>query len=209
MDETRISRRVSPLIQGAETELDKSIVDALGEPLLHMVRNAIDHGLESPQERRRVGKPETGRLVLSALYEGNHVHLVVEDDGRGLDVAQVARRAMALGLADPKQVDTLPQAELLNTIYQPGFSTRESVSTVSGRGIGMDVVRRAIENLKGTIELGTEPGQGTRFLIRLPLTLAIMRAILVEAAGPGLCGAAHGSAGDCALNEGRGGEHPR
>ena len=167
-------------IQGGLTELDKSIVDALGEPLLHLVRNAIDHGLESPEERVRAGKPRTGRLLLSAFYEGNHAHVVVEDDGRGIDVAQVARRAVTQGLIDSSQLDQMAPADILNTIYQPGFSTKDEVSDISGRGIGMDVVRESIENLEGVIELQTAPGRGTRFLIRLPLTLAILRAVLVE-----------------------------
>lgn len=167
-------------VRGGLTEFDKSIVVALGEPLLHLVRNAVDHGLESREERGRAGKPEAGRLMLSAFYEGNHVHIVVEDDGRGIDVAQVAERAVQLGILDPGQLDNLSPSDILNTIYQPGFSTKETVSNVSGRGIGMDVVRESIENLKGVIELESAPGRGTRFLIRLPLTLAILRAVLVE-----------------------------
>ncbi|GMR21956.1 MAG: chemotaxis protein CheA [Acidobacteriota bacterium] len=167
-------------IQGGLTELDKSIVDALGEPLLHLVRNAIDHGLESPEERVRAGKPRSGRVLLSAFYEGNHAHVVVEDDGRGIDVAHVARQAVTQGLIESSQLDQMAPADILNTIYQPGFSTKDEVSDISGRGIGMDVVRESIENLKGVIELQTAPGRGTRFLIRLPLTLAILRAVLVE-----------------------------
>ena len=173
-------KRVDLDVRGGLTELDKSIVDALGEPLLHLVRNAVDHGLESREERGRAGKPEAGRLMLSAFYEGNHAHIVVEDDGRGIDVAQVAERAVQLGILDPGQLDNLSTADILNTIYQPGFSTKETVSDVSGRGIGMDVVRESIENLKGVIELESAPGRGTRFLIRLPLTLAILQAVLVE-----------------------------
>lgn len=169
-------------IQGGLTELDKSIVDALGEPLLHLVRNAIDHGLETPEERKRAGKPRAGRLLLSAFYEGNHAHVVVEDDGRGMDIAQVAQRAVSQGLLEPSQLDHLAPSEILNTIYLPGFSTKDEVTDISGRGIGMDVVRESIENLKGVIELQTAPGRGTRFLIRLPLTLAILRAVLVEVA---------------------------
>jgi two-component system chemotaxis sensor kinase CheA len=176
-------RRVELEIQGGLTELDKSIVDALGEPLLHLVRNAIDHGLESPRERELAGKPPTGKLKLAAFYEGNHAHVVVEDDGRGIDLARVCERAVAMGIIDASQLDALTPSDILNTIYTPGFSTRETVSDVSGRGIGMDVVRESIENLKGVIELSTAPGKGTRFLIRLPLTLAILRAVLVEVAG--------------------------
>jgi two-component system chemotaxis sensor kinase CheA len=176
-------RRVDLDIQGGLTELDKSIVDALGEPLLHLVRNAIDHGLESPRERELAGKPPAGKLKLAAFYEGNHAHVVVEDDGRGIDLAQVGERAVALGLIEAAELEAMTPSDVLNIIYQPGFSTREIVSDISGRGIGMDVVRESIENLKGVIELSTAPGKGTRFLIRLPLTLAILRAVLVEVAG--------------------------
>lgn len=177
------NKNVELEIQGGLTELDKSIVDALGEPMLHLVRNAVDHGLETPDERRRAGKPRVGRLLLSAFYEGNHAHIVVEDDGRGMDIAQVAQRAISQGLIEPSQLDHLAPSEILNMIYQPGFSTKDEVTDISGRGIGMDVVRESIENLKGVIELQTAPGRGTRFLIRLPLTLAILRAVLIEVAG--------------------------
>lgn len=170
-------------VEGGTTELDKGIVDALSEPLLHFVRNAVDHGLESRDERRRAGKPEVGRLKIAASYESQHVHIVVEDDGRGIDPERVARRAVELGLMAADDAESLPPADLLQAIYAPGFSTCTTVSTVSGRGIGLDIVREAIQKLKGTIEIDTAPGRGTRFFIRLPLTLAILRAILVEAGG--------------------------
>ncbi len=176
-------RKVDLEIQGGLTELDKSIVDALGEPLLHLVRNAIDHGIENPRERELAGKPPFGKLKLAAFYEGNHAHVVVEDDGRGIDPARVSERAIALGLIEAPQLDAMTPSDVLNFIYTPGFTTRETISDISGRGIGMDVVRESIENLKGVIELTTAPGKGTRFLIRLPLTLAILRAVLVEVAG--------------------------
>ena len=167
-------------IQGGMTELDKSIVDALGEPLLHLVRNAIDHGIETPEERSASGKAPKALLTISAFYEGNHAHVVVEDDGRGIDVARVAQRAVTQGILEPSELDSLAPEEILNTIYHPGFSTADAISDVSGRGVGMDIVRESIANLKGVIELETAPGRGTRFLIRLPLTLAILRAVLVE-----------------------------
>jgi two-component system chemotaxis sensor kinase CheA len=176
-------KRVELEIQGGLTELDKSIVDALGEPLLHLVRNAIDHGLETPEDRVLVGKPAMGKLRLAAFYEGNHAHVVVEDDGRGIDLARVGERAVSLGMVESGQLEAMTPSDILNTIYQPGFSTSETITDISGRGIGMDVVRESIENLKGVIELSTAPGKGTRFLIRLPLTLAILRAVLVEVAG--------------------------
>jgi two-component system chemotaxis sensor kinase CheA len=169
-------------IEGASTELDKSIVDALHEPLLHLVRNAIDHGIESPKDRKRMGKSSAGRLKLAAFYEGNHVHILIEDDGLGIDLDLVKERAVLFGFGTQQELDALPREEVLNVIFQPGFSTRESISTVSGRGIGMDIVRKAIEDLKGTIDVSTNAGRGTRFLIRLPLTLAILKSILVESA---------------------------
>ncbi|HJS75594.1 MAG TPA: chemotaxis protein CheA [Vicinamibacteria bacterium] len=176
-------KKVDLEIQGGLTELDKSIVDALGEPLLHLVRNAIDHGLEHPREREIAGKPSAGKLKLAAFYEGNHAHVVVEDDGRGIELARVSERAVALGLISASELEAMSSSDVLNFIYTPGFTTRETVSDISGRGIGMDVVRESIENLKGVIELSTASGKGTRFLIRLPLTLAILRAVLVEVAG--------------------------
>lgn len=175
-------KRVELELEGGTTELDKRIVDALGEPLLHLVRNALDHGLESPEERQRLGKPPSARVKLSAFYQGNHVHVVVEDDGRGIDVTEVAERAVEMGVVKPAELEVMSPGEVLNLIYRPGFSTRAQVSRISGRGIGMDVVREVIEGLKGTIELDTAPGKSTRFLLRLPLTLAIQRAILVDVA---------------------------
>jgi two-component system chemotaxis sensor kinase CheA len=170
-------------IRGGSTELDKSIVDALHEPLLHLVRNAIDHGIEPPDERLRAGKSRVAKLTLAAFYEGNHVHIVIEDDGSGIDVEKVRHRAVELGAVGRQEIDSLPQEEVLNMIFRPGFSTKTSVSTVSGRGIGMDVVRGALESLKGTIDVNTKVGRGTGFLLRLPLTLAILKAISVESAG--------------------------
>ena len=177
------SKEIDLEIEGASTELDKSIVDVLHDPLLHLVRNAIDHGIEPPKERQRYGKPTAGKLKLAAFYEGNHVHILIEDDGSGVDFELVRDRAVEFGFASRQEIDSLPREEVLNVIFQPGFSTRNSVSTVSGRGIGMDVVRKAIEDLKGTIDISTEAAHGTRFIIRLPLTLAILKSILVESAG--------------------------
>ena len=176
-------KNVALEIRGASTELDKSIIDVIGEPLLHLVRNAIDHGVETEDERRTAGKPTVGRLALAAEYEGNHVHIVVEDDGRGVDVERVASRAADLGLVRREETKTLGRDEILNFVFAPGFSTRENVSTLSGRGIGLDVVKSTIESLKGTIDVTTAPAEGTRFLIRLPLTIAILQALLVRAAG--------------------------
>jgi len=176
-------KKVELEIQGSSTELDKSIIDVIGEPLIHLVRNAIDHGLETEEERRAAGKSPTGRLVIAAHYEGNHVHIRVEDDGRGVDIERVAARATELALVGREEAKTLDRQDLLHLIFSPGFSTRENVSTLSGRGIGLDVVQSTIESLKGTIDVATTPGAGTRFLIRLPLTVAILQALLVQAAG--------------------------
>ena len=125
-------KKVELEIRGGSTELDKGIIDVIGEPLLHLVRNAIDHGLETVEERCSSGKPVTGRLTIAAFYEGNHVHVVVEDDGRGIDVDRVARRATALGLASKEEIEALSPQEVLNFAFYPGFSTRDSVSTLSG-----------------------------------------------------------------------------
>ena len=169
-------------IRGASTELDKGIIDVIGEPLLHLVRNAIDHGLESEEDRRAARKSATGKLVIAAGYEGNHVHITVEDDGRGIDIDRVVSRATGLGLVTSEEAKSLGREEALDFIFAPGFTTRERVSTLSGRGIGLDVVKSTIESLKGTIEVTTSPSEGTRFLIRLPLTVAILQALLVRAA---------------------------
>ncbi|MGH7661496.1 MAG: chemotaxis protein CheA [Vulcanimicrobiaceae bacterium] len=169
------------IIEGEDTNLDKTLVDELGEPLMHLVRNCVDHGIESPRRRRESGKPMTATLRLQARREGNSVVVRVEDDGAGIDLPRVKERAVELGLLGAH--DRPDEHGLLEMLFVPGFSTARTITEVSGRGIGMDVVRRSITRLSGTLEVETKSGQGTAFTIRLPLTLAILRALLVKIGG--------------------------
>lgn len=164
-------------IVGGETELDKSVVERIADPLMHLVRNALDHGLETPEARLESGKPAQGRLTLSACHESGSILIRILDDGRGIQRQKVLERAWERGLLEPGVVP--PDAEVLKLIFEPGFSTAEKVTNLSGRGVGMDVVRRNIEALRGTVELFSEPGAGSRIEIRLPLTLAIIDGFLV------------------------------
>ena len=181
-------KRVRVILEGEDTELDKSTVDVLGEPLLHLVRNAVDHGIGTPEERAARGKPEEGTLVLRALQTGDQVRIEVEDDGRGLDRERIGERAREAGLIDGDA--ELSPEEVAMLIFRPGFSTREEASTVSGRGIGLDVVQRKVNDLGGRIEVEDAPSGGTRFILRLPLTLAILPVLLFESAGQTLAIAA-------------------
>lgn len=173
-------KRVQLAILGEKTELDKRMIDALGDPLLHLVRNAIDHGFESPDERRDAGKPEFGSIVLAASQRGNNVLITVSDDGRGIDAAKVRTRLISRGLASESQVAEMSEQQLVDCIWQPGFSTAERVTEISGRGVGMDIVRNAISDLSGTIDAVSTPGAGTQFTIRLPLTLAIIHSLVFQ-----------------------------
>jgi two-component system chemotaxis sensor kinase CheA len=164
-------------ISGQETELDRSIVNELGEPLVHLIRNAIDHGLEPPEERQAAGKPRAGRLEIVARHEGSHIVIEIADDGRGIDLERIRLKAVDRGLLDPEA--TPSEGELLDLIFQPGFSTADQVTDISGRGVGMDAVRAAIQSLNGTVELQSKYGQGTKISIKLPLTLAIIKALMV------------------------------
>jgi len=157
---------------GEDTELDKGVIEQITDPLTHLLRNAIDHGIEMPDARRLAGKPDVSRLRLRAYQEGGNIHLEVADDGRGLDRDKIAWKAVAVGLLTPDARPT--DDEIFGLIFRPGFTTAETVTHVSGRGVGLDVVRRNIETLGGSITVHTEPGRGTTFHIRLPLTLAIL-----------------------------------
>ncbi len=176
-----LSRKMAKPVEldlgGEETELDKTVVDQLGDPLMHMVRNALDHGLEPPEGRAAAGKPAAGRLSLRAYHQGGSVYLELGDDGRGLDRDRIVRKAVERGIVPDGQ--RLSDAEAYALIFEPGFSTAAAVTDVSGRGVGMDVVRRNVEALQGHILIRTEPGKGTTFTIRLPLTLAIMDGLMV------------------------------
>lgn len=163
---------------GASTELDKTVIERLHDPLVHLIRNCIDHGIESPQVRRAAGKPEKGTISLSASHSGASVVLVVSDDGAGLDREALHRQALAMGLADGDA--EIGERELSHLIFTPGFSTASEITAVSGRGVGMDVVKRSIDALRGSIQIHSRPGVGTAFTLRLPLTLAIIDGLLVE-----------------------------
>jgi two-component system, chemotaxis family, sensor kinase CheA len=165
-------------VQGEETELDKTVIELLADPMVHMIRNAADHGLENAADRVAAGKSAQGTISLSASYSGAEVLIQIHDDGRGLDVKRIRERAVSRGLIAPDA--QLAEADLLKLILEPGFSTAAEVTELSGRGVGMDVVRRTIEQLRGQIELSTEPGHGTTVTLRLPLTLAIIDGLLIE-----------------------------
>jgi two-component system, chemotaxis family, sensor kinase CheA len=171
-------REVELVVSGQDTDLDKSILDAIAEPLTHLVRNAISHGLESSEERQKLGKPPKGALRLRAYHQGNQVIVEVSDDGRGMDAARIRAKAIELGLVTAEEAARLNEAETLEFILRPGFSTAEEVTEVSGRGVGMDVVQSVLHRLKGTVHIETHPGQGTTFRLKLPLTLAIIKALL-------------------------------
>jgi two-component system chemotaxis sensor kinase CheA len=183
---TRIVRRVSNEqgkkvdldIRGADTELDKLIIEDVSDPLMHIIRNAIDHGLETPEERRQVGKPEKGQVQLWASQKGNHVVIEVHDDGRGIDAEGVRRKAVEKGLISESQ--SLSEEEIHDLLFMPGFSTRDEVSDLSGRGVGMDVVKNNIAALSGLIEVKSTQGQGCSVIITLPITLAIIKALIVQ-----------------------------
>ncbi len=165
---------------GEKTELDKRMIDELSDPLIHMVRNAVDHGLELPEERLAAGKPRGGTVSLQASHRGNSVVITVGDDGRGIDVERLRRKVVARGLVDADEARGLSDRELIAFIWHPGLSTAETVTEISGRGVGMDIVKSRIENLSGAVDVRAVPGQGTTFTVRLPLTLAIMSSLLVR-----------------------------
>jgi two-component system chemotaxis sensor kinase CheA len=168
---------------GAETELDRQVLELIKDPLTHMVRNSADHGLEGPEERRSAGKPARGTVTLSARHESGHVVIEIADDGRGLDVARIRAKALENGLAGEAELEAMSEAQVARFIFSPGFSTAAEVTSISGRGIGMDVALNNIEAIGGTIELAHQPGRGTRFTIRIPLTLAIVATLIVESDG--------------------------
>ncbi|MGC2131544.1 MAG: chemotaxis protein CheA, partial [Candidatus Aquilonibacter sp.] len=171
-------KEVQLVISGAETDLDKTIVDEVGEPLMHLLRNNVDHGIEPPDEREKLGKARVGTISLNAYHEGNQIIIEVSDDGGGINLEKVRARGIKQGLISAD--DRLSDREIIELIFTPGFSTADVVSDVSGRGVGMDVVKRNISRLKGVFDVDTTPGQGTRFTIKLPLTLAIIQALLVR-----------------------------
>jgi two-component system chemotaxis sensor kinase CheA len=180
---TKLGKQVELELVGKDTELDRTVVDALGDPLVHLVRNALDHGLEGPDERQAAGKPATGTLEISAQHAGGNVIITVSDNGRGIDPARVAVKAAERGLIGPEQVESIDMQRAIELLFSAGFSTVEFTSDISGRGVGMDAVRAAIRGLGGEVIMTSELGQGTSAQIRLPLTLAIMAALIVESDG--------------------------
>ena len=175
-----LGKEVNLEIIGEETELDRSVVDEIGDPLIHLIRNALDHGLEMPEERVAIGKPRIGNVVLSATHEGNQIIISIKDDGNGIDPEKLSRKAIDKGLVTEEQVAAMSQKEILDLIFLPGFSTKEKATDLSGRGVGMDVVRTNIRKLNGLIEIRSEVGRGSEFILKLPLTLAIIQSLLVE-----------------------------
>lgn len=178
-----LGKEVDLQIFGEETELDRSVVDEIGDPLIHLIRNAMDHGLETPQERIAAGKQGTGTLVLSAIHEGNSIIISIKDDGRGIDTERVGQKAIEKGLVTPEQLAMMSSREMFDLIFLPGFSTKDKASDLSGRGVGMDVVKTNIKKLNGLIEIKSEKGLGSEFILRLPLTLAIIQSLLVDVEG--------------------------
>ncbi len=178
-----LGKQIDLEMQGAETELDRQVLDLIKDPLTHMVRNSADHGLESPEQRRAAGKPEHGRIRLSAYHEGGHIIIQVADDGRGLDTDRIKAKAIANGLVSEADIEKLSEAQIHKFIFAPGFSTAATVTSVSGRGVGMDVVRNNIDQIGGTIDVKSVAGVGLSFTIKIPLTLAIVAALIVEAGG--------------------------
>ena len=174
-------KKVELKLYGADTELDKLIIEDISDPVMHIVRNSIDHGIETPEDRLSAGKDEKGTITLSSFQKGNHVVIQVDDDGSGIDVARVRQKALQLGMIGA--LDEVTDREALEFIFRPGFSTTDKVSEISGRGVGMDVVRTNIASLSGMIDLENFPGQGTRVVITLPITLAIIKALIIAAAG--------------------------
>ena len=178
-----LGKKLNLRMLGAETELDRQVLEMIKDPLTHMVRNSADHGIEHPADRVAQGKPDMGTITLNAYHEGGHIIIEIADDGRGLDVAKIKQKALATGLASESELATMSDQQVQQFIFKAGFSTAAKVTSVSGRGVGMDVVRTNIEKIGGTIELKTQFGKGSTFTIKIPLTLAIVSALIVECAG--------------------------
>ena len=178
-----LNKKIDLQMIGAETELDRQVLELIKDPLTHMVRNSADHGLETTADRIAKGKVETGTITLNAFHEGGHIVIEIGDDGAGLNTARIKEKVLSNGLATENELDALTDAQVHNFIFRAGFSTAQKVTSVSGRGVGMDVVRTNIERIGGTVELLSEEGKGTRFTIKIPLTLAIVSALIIECAG--------------------------
>jgi two-component system chemotaxis sensor kinase CheA len=178
-----LNKEVELILSGEDTELDKSVIELITDPLMHMVRNSVDHGIELPDEREKIGKKRKGSLYLSASQEGNHIIISVSDDGRGIDPEKIAKVAIDRELATPEEIARMEKDEILGFIFKPGFSTSTKVTNISGRGVGLDVVRSNIEKINGIINIDSKVGEGTTLQLKLPLTLAIIQSLLVEVSG--------------------------
>ncbi len=168
------------LIYGEDTELDKTLIEEINDPLVHLIRNAVDHGIETPQERVAKGKNPQGTVILAAEHEGNNINITIQDDGKGMDPEVIKRKAIEKGLISKEKANDLNKNEIFNLIFLPGFSTAEKITNISGRGVGMDVVKTNVTKLRGTIQIDSEIGKGTKIVIKLPLTLAIIQGLLVR-----------------------------
>ncbi|MDI6872183.1 MAG: chemotaxis protein CheA, partial [Bacillota bacterium] len=175
-----LGKEINLVIEGHETELDRTVVDEIGDPLVHLLRNAVDHGVEPPDVRKAVGKNPVGEVRLTARHEGNQVVVEVSDDGKGVDVTKVKARAVERGVVTAEEAAQMTEQEAYSLLFRSGFSTADKVTDISGRGVGLDVVNNKIQSLNGTVELHSKPGAGSRFVIKLPLTLAIIQALLVK-----------------------------
>ncbi len=175
-----LGKEIDLQMSGEETEVDRTVIDEIGDPLIHMIRNSIDHGIELPGDRIKVGKPEMGTVILKSYPDGNNVVIEVEDDGRGMDHNLIKRKALEKGILDEKEAENLSVEDSINLLFRPGFSTSDTISDVSGRGVGLDVVKSKIESINGNIEIESIKDKGTKFIIRIPLTLAIIQALLIK-----------------------------
>jgi len=178
-----LGKKIDLQMMGAETELDRQVLELIKDPLTHMVRNSADHGIETPADRQMAGKPETGVILLNAYHEGGHIFIEISDDGRGLPINKIKAKALQNGLATETELEAMSDQQIMQFIFKPGFSTASKVTSVSGRGVGMDVVKSNIEKIGGTVDLQSTEGKGSRFLIKIPLTLAIVSALIVECSG--------------------------
>ncbi|MDW8434008.1 MAG: chemotaxis protein CheA [Aquificaceae bacterium] len=178
-----LGKDVQLVMEGEDTEMDKSLIEKLEEPLIHLLRNSVDHGIEPGDERERLGKPRTGTVKLKAYYQGDRVFLSIEDDGRGIDVQKVKEKAIQKGIITPERADKMTEKEILSLIFSPGFSTADRISEVSGRGVGMDVVMNTVINFRGTVDVWSEKGKGTKVVMSFPLTVGIIKSLLVSIGG--------------------------
>ena len=178
----KLGKKVEFIMEGLDTELDRTVLDEMSDPLVHLVRNAVDHGIETPEERKAAGKRETGRIKLTAWREKNNIIIELEDDGRGIDVEKIRQKAIERGIISQLEADSMSEEELKMLVFHPGFSTKDEATEVSGRGVGMDVVKTTVERLGGSVRIFSEKGKGTRIRIHLPPTVAIVKSLLVKVA---------------------------